>query len=301
LSLGVRGVASPELRRSHPGAAGGREDPQLLVAAASHDRPTCAAPRQFTRRALLGGLAALPLAALLPGRADALGPRSKLRLAQLAYSGGNPAPRPHGLHRLAWELDKRTSIDVALEPVTLRVADRTLFEHPFLYLGGDRAFELLPAPDLERLRSFLVYGGFLLVDSADSRPGGGFDQSVRALAASLFPRQPLRKLKTDHTVGKSFYLLEQPVGRVVSVPYLEGVEVDGRLVLLYFQNDLGGALSRDAFGQWEFAVYPGGDQQREMAARWGINIVMYAMCLDYKADQVHIPFILKRRQWQVRP
>ena len=39
----------------------------------------------------------------------------------------------------------------------------------------------------------------------------------------------------------------------------------------------------------------------EMAARWGINIVMYAMCLDYKADQVHIPFILKRRQWQVRP
>jgi hypothetical protein len=25
---------------------------------------------------------------------------------------------------------------------------------------------------------------------------------------------------------------------------------------------------------------------------------MYALCLDYKADQVHVPFIMKRRRWK---
>ena len=41
---------------------------------------------------------------------------------------------------------------------------------------------------------------------------------------------------------------------------------------------------------------PGGERQREMAFRLGINLMMYAMCLDYKEDQVHIPFILKKRR-----
>jgi hypothetical protein len=252
---------------------------------------------RLSRRSIL---TLLPGAGLLAAAREArgIGPRSKLRLAQLLHTGGNPVPRPSGLRRLAWEVDKRTSIDVALDSVSLRLGDRALFEHPFLYLGGDQPFALA-AGELDRLRSFLLYGGFLLVDSADARPGGGFDQSVRKLCASLYTKQPLVRLKPDHVVSKSFYLLDRPVGRVASVPYLEGVELDGRLAILYSQNDLAGAWSRDNFGQWEFGVYPGGEQQRELAMRWGINIVMYAFCLDYKADQVHIPFILKRRRWQV--
>ena len=46
-------------------------------------------------------------------------------------------------------------------------------------------------------------------------------------------------------------------------------------------------------------VRPGGENQREMAFRLGINLVMYALCVNYKADQVHVPFILKRRKWKV--
>ena len=45
-------------------------------------------------------------------------------------------------------------------------------------------------------------------------------------------------------------------------------------------------------------MLPGGDTQRELAFRLGINLAMYALCLDYKTDQVHVPFILRRRQWQ---
>jgi len=70
----------------------------------------------------------------------------------------------------------------------------------------------------------------------------------------------------------------------------------GRLTAVYSRNDLGGAWSRDDRGDWEFEAVPGGEEQREMAFRIGINLAMYATCLDYKDDQVHLPFILKRRR-----
>ncbi len=262
-----------------------------------------------TRRSALAALAAAPLAPLcVPRTAHAIGPGSKLKLAQLLYTGGNPVPRPTALRRLSWEVEKRTSVDMALEPVRLRVrsgqrggAREDLFRHPFLYLGGDSAFAPFPDEDLARLKRFLVYGGFLLVDSAEARPGEGFDSSVRKLAADLFPSRPLAKLAPGHTLSKSFYLLGRPVGRVATVPHLEGITRDGRTLLVYCQNDMGGAWARDNFGQWEHSVYPGGARQRELAIRWGVNLVMYALCVDYKADQVHIPFILKRRRWRVGP
>jgi hypothetical protein len=146
----------------------------------------------------------------------------------------------------------------------------------------------------------LSAGGLLVVDGADARPGAGFDSSVRALIARLFPRTPLQHISPEHVVYKSFYLLRTPVGRVAAVPYLEGIEQDGRLLVVYSQNDLGGAWARDNFGQWEHEVVPGGYEQREMAFRLGINLAMYALCLDYKTDQVHVPFILRRRQWQAK-
>ena len=71
--------------------------------------------------------------------------------------------------------------------------------------------------------------------------------------------------------------------------------MDGRTVVIYSQNDLGGAWARDAMGNWEYEVYPGGETQRTMAFRLGINIILYALTGDYKQDQVHLPFILRRQ------
>ena len=42
------------------------------------------------------------------------------------------------------------------------------------------------------------------------------------------------------------------------------------------------------------AVYPDGPRQRELAYRFGINLVMYTLTGNYKADQVHVPAILER-------
>jgi hypothetical protein len=233
-----------------------------------------------------------------PPLARAMGDRDKLVMAQVAYAG-HWNPRPTGTRRLAWELEKRTSIEVLLDPVEVKLSDEAgLRQYPFLYLSGDAALPTFDEADVGRLRRHLQAGGFLLVDGAEARPGGDFDRSVRALVARLFPREPLTRISPEHVIYKSFYLLKAPVGRVAAVPFLEGVTHDGRLVIVYSQNDLGGAWARDNLGQWEHEVLPGGDQQRELAFRLGINLAMYALCLDYKTDQVHVPFILRRRQWQ---
>jgi hypothetical protein len=95
---------------------------------------------------------------------------------------------------------------------------------------------------------------------------------------------------------KSFYLLHGPSGRIMAAPYIEGVERDRRLAVIYTQNDLLGALARDGFGRWEHEVIPGGETQREMAFRLAVNVVMYAFCLDYKSEQAHIDYILRTRR-----
>jgi hypothetical protein len=141
-----------------------------------------------------------------------------------------------------------------------------------------------------------VQGGTLLVDVSDGVVGGGFDMAVRRELRRIFPDQAVGRVPADHVLYKSFYLLDRHGGRVPAKPYLDGLYVEDRLAVVFSSNDLGGAMARDEFGQWEYDVGVGGDTTREMTFRLGVNLVMYALCLDYKEDQVHIPYILQRRR-----
>ena len=251
----------------------------------------------ITRRTVLGAA----LAALAAPRvARAIGPGAKFRFGQLVLGSAAPTPRINGIRRLAWEIDKRTSIEVELEPAVVTPTSPELHQTPFLYLAGDREFALPSREGVEALRRFLTFGGFLLADSAEGSTDGAFDKSVRALFAALYPAPApgLELVPADHVVYKSFYLLDRPVGRLALSPAMEGVTRGGRLVAAYVQNDMGGAWSRDNFGNYEFTCQPDGERQRELSFRMGVNLVMYALCLDYKTDQVHVPFIMRRRRWR---
>jgi hypothetical protein len=249
-----------------------------------------------SRRNLLGAAATIAGASLLPGRAGHAAPEhSAFHFARLILPG-LPDPRPTALRRLAWELARRTSIVTSSDIAETRITDVSLFRHPFLVLSGDRAFALPPEGDLARLRRHLTYGGFLLIDSAEGRAGGAFDESVRHLLAQLLPGELPARITDDHVLWKSFYVLSGAPGRILAAPYVEGVERDRRLAIVYSQNDLGGAWARDGFGRWEHEVIPGGDLQREAAFRLGVNVVMYALCLDYKSEQAHIDYILRTRR-----
>ena len=225
----------------------------------------------------------------------AMGDVSKFTFAQLRYNGGNWNPRPNAGKRLMWELVKRTSVEARIESVTVSPGDTEIFEYPFIYLSGDQEFPPFSDAEIGNLKLYLEFGGMLLIDDCMGKAGFGFDTSARREIKRLFPSRPLERLPADHTVFKSFYLLNQAYGRIVEKPYLEGVTIENRTVIVFSQNDLGGAWSRDPMGTWEYEVIPGGDTQRSMAFRLGVNIIMYALTGNYKQDQVHLPFILKRQ------
>ena len=144
------------------------------------------------------------------------------------------------------------------------------------------------------MRRYLSYGGFLFIDDNSAQPGSAFDASVRKMVSALFPQNPLQKIARDHSIFRSFYLLNTVSGRSIVKPYLEGISIKGRTVLIYSSNDQAGAWSRSKLGHWNYDVVAGGYRQRQLSIRLGVNIIMYALTLDYKKDMVHLPIILER-------
>ena len=248
------------------------------------------AGRPIARRTLLGLLPAL----LAPRGASAFGDGSRF-IPAVAQHGGRWDSRLSGLRRIAWELQRRTSVEVVAEARPLGLGVR-LFDYPFLYFGGEGDFPPLGASELETLRRYLTYGGFLLADANDGSSGTGFDAAFRREMARVLPASPLQPLPSTHVVFKTFYLLDAAPGRLFTHPQLSAAVLGGRAAVLYSQNDLAGAWARDEGGDYTFEVVPGGEAQRELAVRAGINICMYALCLDYKDDAVHLPLILKKRR-----
>ncbi len=259
------------------------------------ERQRCEGRRPAALAVASSLFAALLAVSLAPAPARAIGPGSLFDLAQVVYGGGNWNPRPNALRRLAWELRKRTSIEPRLEPTQIHLTDRALYRQPFLYLAGDRGFSAWPEAAVVGLRRHLSYGGFLWVDDASGGDADDFNASVRRELARVLPDAVLSPLRATHVLFRTFYLVDRPVGRVQGPPSVEAVERDGRLPVVYTRHDLGGAFARDNFGNWEFAVTPGGERQREQAYRLGVNLAMYALCLEYKDDQVHLPFLDRRR------
>lgn len=258
----------------------------------------------MNRRDFLKTLALLGLGGLLPGAlsarsAWAMGEDTRFTIAKLHYGLPGWDPRPSALCRLLFEVAKRTSISVQTDTPTVDARSPELFDHPFLWLAGDSDIGVLDDAVVANLRTYLKAGGFLFVDSAEGVQEGPFLRSVARELARVLPGQKLATVPRDHVLYKSFYLIDEPLGRVKVVPELRAIFAEDRLMVVVCPNDLGGALARDPFGNWQFEVSPGGERQRELAFRLGINLVMYALCIDYKSDQVHIPFILQRRQWKV--
>jgi hypothetical protein len=239
------------------------------------------------------GWALVCLSVFLPHHVSAFGDETDVELVAVRVDGDTAEARSV-TSRLAWEVRKRSSVEPMLEPGQARFDKASLFRSPFVYWRGTEEFPPLSEADIEGLRKYIHRGGFLLIDDATAG-GDGFDRAVRRELLRAFPASPLQPISPQHTIYRSFYLLNRPVGRVEGPSFLEGITYGDRVAVVYSRHDLGGALQRDKLGAWSRAVVPGGERQRERAIRLGVNLVLYALCTDYKDDQVHAPFIMRRR------
>ena len=228
-------------------------------------------------------------------------PASAVTLMALDHPGGHSNPRPQGLLTWLFETRRRTSIAMALAPQRFDLSHPdTLFTGDFppspLYVWqGEGAFEPLPKGAIDALGAALRAGGSLFVDVSEGIADGPFERSVTRELLRILPGVPLVPISPEHVLYKSFYLVDRHSGRTGARANLLGMTFEGRLAVVLSANDLLGAMAKDPLGGWAYAVADG-DRAREMATRLTINWIMYALCLDYKADQVHLPFILKRRR-----
>lgn len=214
--------------------------------------------------------------------------------AQIRYRGGDWNPHPLAVTPLMNELMLRTSVEAATVRQDVTLGDRELFNYPFLYITGKYEFEPFTQEEIETLRRFLSYGGFLLADDALGQQGYGFDKALRRELKRVFPGNDLERIPSSHAALRSYYLLRRIGGVRIASPNLEGLSIGGSTPVIYCQNGLGGAWERDQLGNWINACTPGGEEQRRDAFHLGINLILYAMTENYKEDLIHVPFIRRR-------
>jgi hypothetical protein len=250
--------------------------------------------RNFIRVLSQGLLAA----ALSPVAARANHPKEKRPIqfvfAQVKYRGGDWNPHPLAVTPLMEELMSRTSVDAASVRHEVSLSEQDLFNFPFLYLTGKYEFEPFTSEEIENLRRFLSYGGFLLVDDGLGQHGYGFDKALRREMQRVFPGNDFKRLPTGHAALRSYYLLRRIGGVRIANANLEGINLGNSTPVIYCQNNLGGAWERDQLGKWTNVCTPGGEEQRRDAFHLGINLILYAMTENYKEDLIHVPFIRKR-------
>jgi hypothetical protein len=202
-----------------------------------------------------------------------------------------------GLEGLSRVLADRTAVDakgaLGVDPET----DELAF-YPLLYWPIDEAQAAPSDAAIARLNTYLRAGGMILFDTRDIATGGsGGIETLRRLARGL-DVPPLAPAGPDHVIARAFYLLQDFPGRNTGaelwVESRESERNDGVSSIVIGGNDFAAAWAIDENGRPMFPVQPGGERQRELAYRFGVNLVMYALTGNYKADQVHVPFILER-------
>ena len=209
-----------------------------------------------------------------------------------------------GLKGLSDVLRRRTAIEPA-DPLAVNIETDELTFFPLLYWAVSPRQPLLSDTVRSKLNQYLKTGGTILFDT---RERGGFASNATGGVgtAGLHLRRLMQGLDVpalthapqDHVLTKAFYLLNDYPGRWAGAPlWVErrgGRHNDGVSSVIIGANDWAGAWAVDSFGRPMAAVVPGGERQREMAFRFGVNWVMYALTGNYKTDQVHVPAIIDR-------
>ena len=208
-----------------------------------------------------------------------------------------------GLDGLSQVLRHRTAVEAG-EPRGVNLAADDLNLYPLLYWPVHDDHPDLPAEIRDRIAEYLGHGGLILFDTGDAAamipgqqgPGPGERRLRQLLAGVSLP--PLQPVPEDHTLTRSFYLLQDFPGRWTGqttwVDLADESVNDGVSSVIIGGNDWAGAWAVDEYGRTLLPVLPGGERQREMARRFGVNLVMYALTGNYKTDQVHVPALLER-------
>ncbi len=221
-----------------------------------------------------------------------------------------------GLSGLTLFLAQRTALEAG-DPVGVDPARDELAFFPLIYWPVVPGAPKPPQAAIDKIDAYMKQGGTVLFDTRDAieAPAGQNGasqtpgmQTLREILSSLDVPE-LEPVPREHVLTKTFYLLRDFPGRfdtgqtwVEALPRNEDEDTasrparggDGVSPIIITSNDLAGAWAIRPDGQPMLPMTPGEPRQREFAFRAGVNIVMYTLTGNYKADQVHAPALIER-------
>ncbi|NSX86206.1 DUF4159 domain-containing protein [Agrobacterium tumefaciens] len=276
--------------------------------------------RSATAAAVL--LALCAFAAMSPTDARADDPKpgdeqifERLDTTHLAYvrTGEDDVDRisEQGLQGLSEFLTWRTTLEPG-QPVGLDISKDELSFYPIIYWPVSATAPMPSSAAISRIDAYMRAGGTVLFDTRDqfssldtgaTSPNG---ERLQAILANI-DIPPLEPVPEDHVLTRSFYLLTNFPGRYNGSPlWVESRQGaakttsglsssgDGVTPIMITGNDFAGAWAVDPQGAPVLPTVPPDEMQREHAFRSGVNIMMYMLTGNYKADQVHVPALLER-------
>ncbi len=216
-----------------------------------------------------------------------------------------------GLNGLSSVLTQRTAFEPGA-PMAVDPSRDELAFYPLIYWPMPEEPIAVSDQVIARIEAYMNNGGTILFDTRDEASNFASTSispqtaNLRALLAAL-DIPALEPVPDDHVLTKSFYLIDSFPGRFATGPlWVEALPDnaqdldrparggDGVTPLMITGNDYASAWALSPDGRPLYATSPPDPRQREFAFRTGVNIGMYVMTGNYKADQVHIPALLER-------
>ena len=217
-----------------------------------------------------------------------------------------------GLSSLSTTLAARTSLTPG-DPIGIDPAKDELAFYPLLYWPIVASNPQPSQKAIEKISAYMRQGGTIIFDTRDAmavRPTGEATPAtdwLRQLLSGVDVPE-LEPVPTDHVVTKTFYLLDSFVGRYATgETWIEALPPpigdnqqrparagDSVSPIILTSNDLAAGWAGDEYGEPLYPLVPGDPRQHEMALRGGVNLVMYTLTGNYKADQVHVRDLLER-------
>lgn len=204
-----------------------------------------------------------------------------------------------GLFGLSTTLYNRTSVEPEM-PDELDLETSPLELYPLIYFAVPQGAAPLSERAIARLNAYLRSGGALVIDTRDGDTPGSTEITRLETLLEGLDAPPLQPVPSNHVLTRSFYLLADFPGRyagrqlwIEQAGSASAPRGDGVSGLFIGDADWISAWAVDERGRDLYSV-DGGEDQREMARRFGVNLVMYILTGSYKDDQVHLPALLER-------